>query len=104
NNGIILADEVGMGKTRIAVSAVRAVTECGGRVALLIPPGLGFQWQDELNRGGVESTRVILRSLRGYLEAWRDAGAPDPWFDQSIVTLSHAFANWRLSESSQTWR
>lgn len=104
DNGIILADEVGMGKTRIAVSLIRAVTAAGGRVALLVPPGLGFQWQDEFNRGGIQGTPSILRSLWGYLEAWADEGALNPWFDHSIVTLSHAFANWRLSESSQTWR
>lgn len=104
DNGIILADEVGMGKTRIAVSLARAVTAAGGRVALLVPPGLGFQWQDEFNHGGIQGNPSILRSLWGYLEAWADEGALNPWFDHSIVTLSHAFANWRLSESSQTWR
>lgn len=32
-NGLVIADEVGMGKTRIAVELARAVVEAGGRVA-----------------------------------------------------------------------
>ena len=43
-HGMIIADEVGMGKTRIAAVVARAVKEAGGRVAILIPPGLGYQW------------------------------------------------------------
>ena len=34
-NGLVIADEVGMGKTRIAVELARAVVEAGGRVAIL---------------------------------------------------------------------
>lgn len=53
NNGMIIADEVGMGKTRIAAAVARAVTEAGGRVAVLVPPGLGYQWNEELRCAGV---------------------------------------------------
>lgn len=52
-HGVVLADEVGMGKTRIAVELIGAVNEAGGRAAIIAPPGLGYQWQDELKRGGV---------------------------------------------------
>lgn len=104
NNGVILADEVGMGKTRIAVSLVQAVKKAQGRVAILVPPGLGFQWQDELRKGGIDPVPTILRSLWGYLEAWSNAENPRPWYANPVVMLSHAFSNWRLSESSQTWR
>lgn len=58
-NGVLLADEVGMGKTRIAVEVARCVTECGGRVAILIPPGLGYQWRSELQDGGVIASRYF---------------------------------------------
>jgi primosomal protein N' len=40
-NGLIVADEVGMGKTRIAVEVARSVVECSDRVVVLVPPGLG---------------------------------------------------------------
>lgn len=102
DNGVIIADEVGMGKTRIAVELTRAVVQCGGRVAILVPPGLGYQWHGEL-RDGQAASPTILRSLHGYLEAWT-AGRPDPWFQHSIVTISHAFTNWRLGANAAKWR
>jgi superfamily II DNA or RNA helicase len=94
NNGIIIADEVGMGKTRIAVEVVRAVIESGGRVAILVPPGLGYQWQAELRGGNVE-VQPILRSLWTYLNAWEleQIELQQPWFQQNVVMISH---NWRL--------
>jgi hypothetical protein len=105
-NGLILADEVGMGKTRVAVAVIRAVTEAGGRVAIIVPPGLGFQWGDELSAGGVTDAPPLLRSLGAYLSAWRaDASAAvKPWFDRSVVVISHAFSNWRLHENSKMER
>src|SRR5437763_15188116 len=62
-NGLVLADEVGMGKTRIAVALARSVIDSGGRVAILLPSGLGFQWLDELRHGGISNTPPVLRSL-----------------------------------------
>ena len=35
-HGMMVADEVGMGKTRIAVELVESVVLCGGRVAVLL--------------------------------------------------------------------
>lgn len=45
--GILIADEVGMGKTRIAMAAILAVLESGGSVAVVVPPGLIYQWKKE---------------------------------------------------------
>ncbi|MCP3393909.1 DEAD/DEAH box helicase [Bradyrhizobium sp. CCGB12] len=105
-NGLILADEVGMGKTRVAVAVIRAVTEAGGRVAIIVPPGLGFQWGDELSAGGIQDTPSLLRSFDAYLTAWRSdvPVAVKPWFDRSVVLISHAFSNWRLRETSKMER
>lgn len=104
-NGVVVADEVGMGKTRIAAALVRAVVEAGGRVAILIPPGLGYQWQDELRRCGTECPDV-LRSLRGFLSPWltdeQRTGAP--WFEQPVVLVSHAFSNWQIRGNPRVWR
>lgn len=117
-NGVVIADEVGMGKTRIAIQVARCVTECGGRVAILVPPGLGFQWQAELRDAGTFAPG-LLRSVWQYLEAWSDGdagqskrvagsdlgnGAQRAWFAQPIVMLSHAFTNWKLGERSAPWR
>ena len=103
-NGMLIADEVGMGKTRIAVEIVRAVEHCGGRAAILIPAGLGFQWQAELRQGGLNPPPV-LRSLWGYLEAWR---SPDDrikeWHALPTLLLSHRFTNWAPRETGESWR
>ncbi len=101
NNGVILADEVGMGKTRIAVAVAHAVVECGGRVAILLPPGLGYQWQDELGRGQLPTVPPLLRSLWAYFHDWQEL---DPWFEKPVLTVSHAFTNWRLGDNPEPWR
>lgn len=104
NTGIIIADEVGMGKTRIATTVAKAVIEAGGRVAILVPSGLGYQWGDELRKSHVVGVRPILRSLWQYLQAWEDPQKPTPWFNENIVLISHAFCNWRLGANTEAWR
>ena len=101
-NGVVIADEVGMGKTRIAVEVARCVIDNGGRVAMLVPPGLGYQWQAELRDGEVNDVPPILRSLYAYLAAWADN--QEPWFAKQAVMVSHAFTNWRLGENAAVWR
>jgi hypothetical protein len=46
-SGVVLADEVGTGKTRIACAVVQAVLQAGGRVAVVVPHGLMHQWVAE---------------------------------------------------------
>ena len=93
-NGVVIADEVGMGKTRIAVEVARCVLKCGGRVAILVPPGLGYQWQAELRDGEINDVPPILRSLYGYLLVWHDN--QEPWFAKQAVMVSHAgISEWR---------
>jgi hypothetical protein len=46
-NGAILADEVGLGKTRVALILMEAVLRAGGTVAAVVPRGLMFQWENE---------------------------------------------------------
>ncbi|MBQ0933496.1 DEAD/DEAH box helicase family protein [Ideonella sp. 4Y16] len=109
NHGLLVADEVGMGKTRIAVMTAKAVIEAGGRVAVLIPPGLGYQWVDEFKHGQV-MCQPVLRSLRQYLDAWAvdEAKSDDPpahpWASQNVLLVSHSFTNWRLGAKSEAWR
>lgn len=98
-NGVILADEVGMGKTRVAVCLALAVQKAGGRVAILVPPGLGYQWNEELQQVGVQ-VPPLLRTFFQYLEAWSDPENLRPWFDQSILVISHKFTNWRLGANA----
>jgi superfamily II DNA or RNA helicase len=103
-HGVILADEVGMGKTRIAVFVANAVKKCGGRVAVIVPPGLGYQWQREF---AVCSTMVadILRSMHGYFGRWSEKNSEKPWYDENIMLISQRFADWRIRpKSDTTWR
>lgn len=103
DNGLVIADEVGMGKTRIACTVAQATIAAGGRVAVLVPPGLGYQWRDELKKRGV-SAPSILRSLQQFRDAWKDSAPPRPWFTESCLIVSHAFTNWRLGSESEPWR
>lgn len=105
-NGVLIADEVGMGKTRIAVAVARSVVEAGGRVAILVPPGLGPQWRrEELRPAGIECP-PILNSLWSFLQAWESVEDKNqkPWFSENVVLISHLFTNWRLGERSDSWR
>ncbi len=104
DNGVVVADEVGMGKTRISVALANAVNQAGGRVAILVPPALGYQWQDELRQGEVNS-QPMVRSLWQYFEAWEGEEVQvQPWFQQDTIIISHRFCDWRLGEKSESWR
>ena len=105
NNGVIIADGVGMGKTRIAAVVANCVIAAGGRVAILAPPGLGFQWREALKDAKVE-VPLILRSLGQYLEAWKgqDAYSSKPWFNEKAVLISHSFSILRGSKKIKSWR
>lgn len=66
-HGVIVADEVGLGKTRLALLAMLATLEEGGSVVAVVPPGLIFQWKQE-----AESLCAALENKRGLLSrAWR---------------------------------
>ena len=64
----LLADEVGMGKTRIAVALIAAVRHAGGRTAIVLPAGLGVQWQKELKLFQPDDQTLLpLRSYDGFI-------------------------------------
>lgn len=100
NNGMIIADEVGMGKTRIAIALAKAVTESGGRVAVLIPVGLGYQWKEEFRMAKIMDVPDPIRSLTRYIDSWPESG----WYGESILLISHLFSNWQHKENSRSWR
>ena len=49
-SGVILADEVGLGKTFVALALVEYIVHAGGTVGILVPPGLMFQWEAEIKK------------------------------------------------------
>ncbi|WP_418024073.1 helicase-related protein [Paracoccus sp. TD-10] len=101
NHGAVLADEVGMGKTRIAVALALAVKRSGGRVAFVIPPVVAPQWRDEIIKAG-ESSKDILRSFDGLMREYETDGAAR--MDDALVILSHRFGDLRAQTSGKRWR
>ena len=102
--GVLIADEVGLGKTRLAIALAVCVAAVGGRVAILIPPGLTFQWRDEELRDfllQIKSLRlpwmpnhINTKVLRTYPDLF-DFGEEQPSYPLSspgkFVFLSHRF-------------
>lgn len=122
SRAVLLADEVGMGKTRIAVALIDAVRRAGGRSAIVLPAGLGRQWQQELRLFNTDDKTLLpLRSYEGFIGGFlKDTDASgnnrskkkhkrwlqnrrqqralpeNGWAAEKIVTISHAFANMRF--------
>ena len=88
-NGVLVADDVGMGKTRIAVIAARAVIAAGGRVAVVAPGTLGFQWQEELRCVRIESKPMIRGEKEFLARNLDDQFIPD----EPLVIFSQGFGS-----------
>ena len=110
NRGLLIADEVGLGKTRIAVTVALAVIQCGGRVAILIPPGLADQWskefqkyRDSLAESGDSITDPSKCFLRKYEDMFlRDERDSEFLCTRPLVFVSHRFGvPQNLSDNSQ---
>lgn len=99
--GVLIADEVGLGKTRLAVALAICVAACGGRVAIVVPPGLAYQWQDEELAGFLKQLAMLnLPWLKQspshrFLRTYSDLFAKDISYPLSkttpILLLSHSF-------------
>jgi hypothetical protein len=126
---LLLADEVGMGKTLIAAALIKAVQHSGGRAAIIIPPGLGAQWQAELRRFDVDDhTLSPLRSYWAFIEAYaraedlsdkqllRERRAREladrrlqlqlpsgTWAQEPLLLLSHTLGRLVQTDGTQAW-
>jgi SNF2 family DNA or RNA helicase len=95
SGGIILADEVGLGKTIEAGLVIKYLIRNGAsRILIAMPPPLRKQWQDELDeKFGIKA--IIPESK--YSVQKRDA---DRWNsltgrpDALVVITSYSFASW----------
>jgi len=122
----LLADEVGMGKTRIAVALISAVRQAGGRAAIVLPAGLGVQWQKELRLFQPDDQTLLpLRSYDGFIAGFlteEDAEGNEKhkrkhkdwlrnrrqqrelpkkgWADEEVLMISHTFAAMRFPNVS----
>ena len=109
-SGLVLADEVGTGKTRIACALIQAVVESGGRAAVVVPHGLMHQWIAEammLAPDGPEPKALttltdFLRDVQPGDAAWNER-KPYPnraeWW-----LISHGFRAPRVQINSRDWR
>ncbi|WP_347917126.1 DEAD/DEAH box helicase [Paracoccus marcusii] len=109
---VLLADEVGMGKTRIAGALIHAVRLAGGRSAIIVPGGLGAQWQAELRCfDPADQTLMPLRSYQRFIEGFMGDGTSmaklttlrsqrelpqSTWTNEKVLMISHNFANMRF--------
>ena len=116
-NGIIIADEVGMGKTRIALLTMMAVLEEGGTVVAVVPPGLLYQWSQEAEevRRALESisrqqihtrTPVLLRTFEDLFKA---IGEKNHYplantKEKRWVLISQTFDLYRIRSAAHCWR
>lgn len=109
-SGVVLADEVGTGKTRIACAVVHAVLEAGGRAAVVVPHGLMHQWTAESRKLRANSPAPkelttfteFLREVSPNAVSWKDF-SPRP--DESEWWLiSHGFRAPLVRSNSYVWR
>lgn len=109
-SGVVLADEVGTGKTRIACAMVHAVLDAGGRAAVVVPHGLMHQWIAESRK--LHATIPAPKELTTFTEflrevspneaSWKDL-SPRP--DESEWWLiSHGFRAPQVRSNSYVWR
>jgi len=108
--GLVLADEVGTGKTRIACAVVHAVLAAGGRAAVVVPHGIMHQWVFESAALGNDIARPkqlttltdFFRECAGGDMSWRAAaprvGTPEWWL------VSHGFRAPLVRVDSHEWR
>ncbi len=116
-NGIIIADEVGLGKTRLALLTMIAVLEEGGTVVAVVPPGLLYQWSQEAQDVmlaletiyGEQIQKWKPITLRTYDELFTVIGEKDRYplannKEQRWVLVSQTFDLYRIRSAARCWR
>ncbi len=109
HHGIVLADEVGTGKTRIACAVVQAVVESGGRAAVVVPHGLMHQWVDEAWK--LDSSGPEPKTLTTLTELLREQPGEDLWNQRKPYPdhpewwlISHRFRAPLVYVNAEDWR
>ncbi len=95
--GAIIADEVGMGKTRIAVALACAVTRAGGRVVVAVPPGLLHQWRDEFRQTfqAAREEPPEIPEIRSLRDLYSHDLSPSPK-TAPVLLLPHGLLNFQM--------
>lgn len=108
--GVLIADDVGLGKTRVALAVVRAVISQGGTAAVLAPPGLLYQWEQEWREYAREGEPPSI--IRSFDQCVLTAGRRWPLLSAIAVDgkkrpwglFSHRFGIPSLQENSRPVR
>jgi hypothetical protein len=107
-SGVVLADEVGTGKTRIACAVVHAVLDAGGRAAVVVPHGLMHQWEAEARK--LDPAAPPPRELTTIIELFRERArfgaewqVPRPRSSEWWL-ISHGFRAPAVKSNSHPWR
>ena len=117
SNGIIIADEVGLGKTRLAILSMIAVLEEGGSAVVVVPPNLLYQWSQEaqdvmLALEAIYGSRIQKWkpvTLRTYDDLFKVIGEKDHFplantKEQRWVLVSQTFDLYRIYNTARSWR
>lgn len=109
-SGVVLADEVGTGKTRIACAVVHAVLEAGGRAAVVVPHGLMHQWNAESRKLRPDSPEPKeLTTLTEFLRELSSNDASGKYLrpcpnESEWWLISHGFRAPQVHSNSDPWR
>lgn len=117
-HGMLLADDVGMGKTLIASHLAHAVAKAGGRVAILTPRGLIRQWKDELQDAATYWPKKEIYSIEQTSDLTKEDYTAKEHFPQiclvsqtlllckkdEIHPIATKIFNWRHGKKKQTLR
>jgi superfamily II DNA or RNA helicase len=101
--GVLVADAVGLGKTRIGLGICEALARDarirgrGGAVGLCVPARLRAQWSTASRRAQIEDARIVSHTELSRRSA--DWGTPEP--SVVIVDEAHRFRNPRANRSEE---
>ena len=100
-HGVVVADEVGQGKTRIACAVVQAVVMCGGRAAVVVPRGLMHQWRREYGELGAKKKPIVLSTLHSWVH---ENHHPAEGVGAGWWLISHGFEYPRVTSHADEWK
>lgn len=99
-NGVVLADEVGTGKTRIACFLLDAVLRAGGNAVTVVPRGLMGQWRSEfMLLRGKELRPRELTTWHEFISRADVTERPPAWW-----LVSHGFRFPTVRSQTPSWK
>ena len=105
--GVLIADEVGLGKTRIACAVMDAVMDAGGSVAVVVPAGLLYQWDKEFAAYCGEAAERTAIHLRSYGSLFASGSGYPVTKSGQWALISHRFTYPRIYKNTSeqnTWK